>query len=143
MAKGSKLSEFEKGKILAFTDAGKSKREIGRLLGRSDRVIRNFMADQAGYGQKRTRGVTRKLSDRDARKICQEASNSTKRCSQIKRDLNLDISSETIRRTILKNPHLVSRKMKRAQALTAYHKGSRLEFARQNVRRNWLLVSSG
>lgn len=141
MAKGSKLSDIEKGQILAYTEAGKSKREIGRLLRRSERVIRNFFNNPATYGQKKTRGITKKISDRDQRRIYREASNSTKTCNQIKSDLGLNVSRETIRRTILKSPNLVSRKMKKAQALTAVHKQNRLAFARQNIRRDWSKAS--
>lgn len=141
MAKGSKLSEKEKGKIDAYRDVGKSNREIEHLLGRSPTVVDNYVNDPDNYGKKKIRGITKKLSDRDTRRICREASNSTKRCSQIKRDLNLNVSPETIRRTILKNPNLVSRKMKRAQALTLNHKRIRLEFGRRNFRKDCSKVS--
>lgn len=141
MAKNSKLSEYEKGQIDAYRAARKSNREIGRLLNRSKCVINNYVKDPANYGTKKTRGITKKLSDRDTRRICRTASNSTKFCSQIKKDLDLNVSPETIRLTILKNPNLVSHKMKRAPALTVLHKRNRLEFGRRNLRKNWSKVS--
>lgn len=141
MAKGSKLSEMEKGKIDAYRDVGQSNRAIAKLLGRSPTVVDNYVKDPDNYGKKKARGSRKKMSDRDTRRICREASNSTKSCSQIKRELNLNVSNDTIRRTILKNPNLVSRKMKLAPALTIGHKAIRFEFARTNIRKDWSKVS--
>ena len=39
MAKGTKLSEFEKGEITALKKVGKSQRAISKALGRSKTVI--------------------------------------------------------------------------------------------------------
>ena len=39
MAKGTKLSEFEKGEITALNKVGKSQREISKTLERSKTVI--------------------------------------------------------------------------------------------------------
>ena len=61
MAKGSKLSEFEKGKITALKRVGKSKREISKVLECSKAVItitwkvqismeqENWLAGQKNY----------------------------------------------------------------------------------------------
>ena len=43
MAKGTKLSEFEKGEIKAQERVGKSKREILKAFGRSKTVICNYL----------------------------------------------------------------------------------------------------
>ena len=50
MAKGTKLSEFEKGKITALKRAGKSQREISKALGRSKTVIYNYLKSPNKYG---------------------------------------------------------------------------------------------
>jgi hypothetical protein len=51
------------------------------------------------------------------------------------------VSSRTIRRVISRNPNLVRQKMKPAPKLTEEHKRRRLEFARNNMDRNWDSVS--
>ena len=43
MAKGTKLSEFEKGDIIALKRVGKSQREISKALGRSKTVFCNYL----------------------------------------------------------------------------------------------------
>ena len=43
MAKGTKLSEFEKGEITALKIVGKSQREISKALGHSKSIICNYL----------------------------------------------------------------------------------------------------
>lgn len=141
MPKGTKLSEFEKGQITVYNQQGKSNREIGILLGRSHDLVNKFVKNPEGYGTRKSSGRPCKLSERDKRRIYRTASNSTKNSIQIKRELDLDVSSWTIRRAISKNSNLVRRKMKRAPALTQDHKRRRVEFARQHINRDWSNVS--
>ena len=57
MPKGSKLSEFEKGKITALKRVEKSEREIFKALGRSKTVIYNYLKRPNKYGkEKRLKG---------------------------------------------------------------------------------------
>ena len=50
MAKGTKLSEFEKGKITALKRVRKSQREILKALGRSKTIISNYLKSPNKYG---------------------------------------------------------------------------------------------
>ena len=50
MAKGTKLSEFEKGEITALKRVGKSQRGISKALGCSKTVICNDLKSSNQYG---------------------------------------------------------------------------------------------
>ena len=51
MAKRKSLVEFEKGQIVAFHQIGKGYREIGRLINRSDKIVRNYFKNTGNYGK--------------------------------------------------------------------------------------------
>ncbi|CAI5438408.1 unnamed protein product [Caenorhabditis angaria] len=50
MPRGKPLSDFEKGQITAKKDQRLSNRQIARDLGRSPRVINNYVNDPRNYG---------------------------------------------------------------------------------------------
>uniref|UniRef100_A0A914E2I8 Transposase n=1 Tax=Acrobeloides nanus TaxID=290746 RepID=A0A914E2I8_9BILA len=137
MPSGFKLSEFEKGQITTHRANGAKLRDIARLVGRSLKVVWSYLQNPEEYGTAKHTGRPSKLSGRDKRRIYRAASNSTATCIKIKRDLDLTVSPETIRRTISKNPNLVRRKMKKAPALKEVHKRRRLEWVRQNMNHDW------
>ena len=62
MAKGIKLSEFEKGEITALKRVGKSQREISKALGRRKTVICNYSKSPNKYGTRKPIGRPEKLS---------------------------------------------------------------------------------
>ena len=62
MPSGKPLTDIEKGKILAFYHENYSKRAIGRMLNRSECVIRSFLKSPSTYGTKKTPGGPKKLS---------------------------------------------------------------------------------
>lgn len=141
MARGQKLSDIEKGQIIVYKRDGKTNRQIAGLLGRSPTLIDNYVNDPVGYGTRKSTGRPSKVSERDKRRICREASNSVKSCSTIKKELGLNVSAETIRRTINKNPNIKRRRLKKAPAIRTVNKLKRVDFARQNTRRDWSKVS--
>jgi len=100
MPRAVALSEIEKGKILAYHDSGMSNRAIAKKIGRHHKVIGTFLKNPDEYGTKKISGRPSVLSPRDKRRILTHASNSTDSCNKILRDLSLNVSGETIRRTI-------------------------------------------
>jgi IS30 family transposase len=142
MPRGKNLSDVEKGQIQAYHASGKSFLAISRLLNRSRCVIRNFLKNEAEYGQKKRTGRKKKLSERSERLIAREVSNTKRSCNDIKRRLKLDVSKSTILRSINRNPNIVRAKMMKAPSLKDHHKTARLDFARRNMNRDWGLVSS-
>ena len=69
MAKGSKLSEFEKGEITALKRVGKSQREIFKALGCSKTVICNYLKSPNEYGTRKPTDRPEKLSPQFKRRI--------------------------------------------------------------------------
>ena len=53
MPKGKKLSEFEKGQISALYDQNFTLRHIADQLGRSEKVVRNYLNDPDAYRTKK------------------------------------------------------------------------------------------
>ena len=62
MAKGTKLSEFEKGEIIPLKRVRKSQREISKALGRNKTVICNYSKSPNKYGIRKPTGRPEKLS---------------------------------------------------------------------------------
>ena len=69
MAKGSKVSEFEKGEITALKSVRKSEREILKSLGRSNTIICNYLKSPNKYGTTKLSGRPEKLSPQCNRRI--------------------------------------------------------------------------
>lgn len=108
---------------------------------RSDHVVRNFLKNPDDYGKNNIKaGRKKKITKRDERQIIREVSNSTKSCEQVKRTLGLNVHRQTVWRTIKANPNIERQKMKKAPRLEPPHKHRRLQFARDNMNQEWILV---
>ena len=88
MAKGTKLSEFEKGENTALKRVGKSQREISKALGRSKAVICNYLKSPNEYRTRKPTGRPEKLSSQFKRRIVHEVK---KKLCQHKK--NIEITS--------------------------------------------------
>lgn len=137
-----KLSDFEKGQILAFYDTGIALRDIGRKINRSHNVVRNFITMKDEYGTKEKSGRLRVLSDRCKRRIQDLASNSTLCVRDIKTKVNTNASYSTVLRAIHANSNLVFKKMKQTPKLTEKHKEKRLNYAIEHIywKKEWRQV---
>ena len=62
MAKGTKLSEYEKGEISALKRVGKTQREIPKALGRNKTVTCNYWKSPKKYVTRKPTGRPEKLS---------------------------------------------------------------------------------
>lgn len=141
MGKRKQLTEHEKGQIDAFFCEGIAKKEIARRLGRSPRVVRNYLQNPSRYGVKKSPGRPKKLSNRQCRGIIKAASNSTITLNRIRQENDLEVSKSTISRVLKRSPHIVRAKMNVAPRLKPQHITNRLEFARKHMDRNWEPVS--
>ena len=61
MGRGKTLSEYEKGKIDAYSEEGRSCRAVAKLLKRSKSVVNNYMRLQKNYGIKKSPGRKKSL----------------------------------------------------------------------------------
>ena len=70
MAKGTKISEFEKSEITALKKrVGKSHNEISKVLERSKTVISNYLKSPNKYGTRKPTGRPENLSPQFKRSI--------------------------------------------------------------------------
>ena len=99
MAKGNRLSEFEKGKITALKRVGKSQREISKALGHNKTIICNYLRSPNKYGTRNPTGGPEKLSPQFKRRIVHEVKKKTSSTSKILKSLvDAPCSTRTIRR---------------------------------------------
>ncbi|EFO89454.1 hypothetical protein CRE_19968 [Caenorhabditis remanei] len=134
------LTDFEKGQITVLMNQGISNRQIAKTIGRTHTIVNSFVKDPTGYGTKKKSGRPSLLSQRDKRLIIRSASNNVDSCRQIKSDLNLDVSSETVRRTIAKSKFIKYRKMKKSPYLSNVHRVNRMKFARNHRRTDFTKI---
>ena len=100
MAKGTKLSEFEKGKITCLKRVGKSQREILKALGCNKTIIHNYLKSPNKYEIRKLTGRPEKLSPLFKRRIVCEVKKKISSTSKILKSLQVDApcSTRTIRR---------------------------------------------
>jgi transposase len=134
MPHGKLLTDFEKGQISAFAADGVHVAEIANRLGRSRKVVYNFLENPQNYGKNHKGGRQRKLTTRDERHVQRLASNSRNSAAAIGREVQSDASRWTIRRAILRADHLVHSKLQHKPRLTDMHKNARCEWAANCVR---------
>ena len=131
MAKGIKLSEFEKGEITVLKRVGLSLREISMVLARSKTVICNYLKSPKKYGTRTLIGRPEKLSPQFKRRIVCEVKKKTLSTSKILKSLvDAPCNTRTIRRH-LNNEKIKHKKRIHRPRLITKHKEKRLEYARQ------------
>jgi transposase len=131
MPAGQYLTDIEKGQIIGYYNSGKSQREIGRLIGRSQTVVKNFLRKKENYGIKKPTKGNSKLSPSDKRQILRTARAGNLTSTDIKAELEVSVTPRTIRNVLSLDPNLKFGKMKSKPQLTEKHKKARLEFARK------------
>ena len=141
MAKGTKLSEFEKGEITVLKRVGKSKREISKALGRNKTFICNYLKSPNKYRTRKPTGWPEKLSPhfnwRIVRKVKKKTSSTSKTLKSL---VDVPCSTRTIKRN-LNNEKIEHKKRIHHPGLTMKHKETRLEYAHQYQTKRKLLFS--
>lgn len=133
MPHGKRLSLFEQGQIIALHRQNCSFRYIALKVGRSDKVVRNFLADPNAYGTTKSSGRPKVLDARSTRRIIKAASNSLDSSATIVNDLSLACSPLTVRRVLHSSGNIVRSKMKKCPKITSAHKDARLKFANDHL----------
>ena len=97
MPKGKVLTDHQKGQIDALIVSKKNSiRSIARLIGKSDRVVRNYLKDRENYGKKKRSGRRSSLTSRDKSHIIRLAGDKTIFAAKIKAQLKLTQSTTTV-----------------------------------------------
>ena len=96
MAKGTKLSEFEKSEITAQKSVRKSQRKISKALRYSKTIIRDYLKSPNKYGIRKPTGRPGKLSSQFKRRIVHKVKKKTLSTSKILKSLvNAPCSTRT------------------------------------------------
>jgi transposase len=131
MAKGTRLTEEERKIIKILKEENLSNRSIATKIGRSEKVVRNFLKKGPKYGIKQpTKGNT-KVTLRLKGQIRHEATKKRLSCSQIKAELGVPVTKRHIARILNESPNIKWKKLQGKPKLTATHKQNRLNFARK------------
>ena len=137
MPKRKVFTDIEKGQILAYHREKVPNREIARRFKKSDHVIRNFLKNPIDYATIKRKPKKSNVSGREKRRIVRLTSNSSKSFKTIKSDLGLNVCKKTIKKLLKGSPHIVRSKMNKAPNLKPVHNQKRMEFARENMARDW------
>lgn len=129
MPRGKELSLEERAKIEAFLESGLSCRQIAIRIKRSRTVVQNFAKNMEKYGTKKRTGRRSTISERDKRNIIRLAGTEHKTASEIKGEMNLQVTNRRIRQILKGSQHLEYVYRSPVVQLTRAHKEARLSFA--------------
>lgn len=132
--------EAEKAKISTLKDyTSVSNRQIAKEIGRSERVVRNFLKNRQNYGQNKSTGRPSSVSVRQKRQLIRSAANNLKSARQLMTENNIPVGVRRVRQILRASNNLVYTRMKRKPMLSHANIRSRLEFADSNIHwtREW------
>lgn len=133
MPRGTHLSDFEQGQIVAYHHAGKNYSEIGRLLGRKHETIRRFLKDSGNYGTKKRSGRPKKLSCKAIRRILRASSMENQSASEIRISQQVPLTTRSVQRIISSAPYMKYMKRKQQPKLKPEHKAIRLSWTEARI----------
>lgn len=130
MGRAKHCSEEKRNIIVNLRKQGKTYTEIQKIVNCSPTMICNAMK----YKNKpESRGRKKKTSASEDRRIIRFSKNDpTASSNQIQRELNLPVSSVTVRRRLLKH-NLAARSPRKVPLLNKKHISARLKFAKEHV----------
>ncbi|KFM58041.1 Transposable element Tc3 transposase, partial [Stegodyphus mimosarum] len=131
MAKGTKLTDRERGEIEALSSTGMSSRAIAIKIGRSKTVVNNFLKLKDDYGKKNTGGRAKALPSRDERRVCQLVSTEKYSTRKLISTTGLKVCQKTIYNTIRRSGRFTyTAKLTKPQLLQR-HKIEHLNFGQK------------
>lgn len=133
MGRGKSVTPNERGQIQAFHEMGYSTRQIAIKIGRSQTLVEDCIKRGVEKDPGKSSGRKRKLSVRDDRNISRHASNNRVSAYQIIQDLNLDVSKDTVLRSLDRAEHLQYKHFKRRPNISHQNVAERLAFAKAHV----------
>ena len=91
-----RLTEFEKGQIVALSSQGFSCRAVAIRIERSKSVVNNFLRLKDSYGKKNSGGRPKKLSPREERRVLKLASTGKFSSTQLINETQIKVCKKTI-----------------------------------------------
>lgn len=133
MPRNSFLNEVEKVKIDVLKKQGVSKRQIAIKIGRSDKVVRNYLRLGCKYGINNKKGNNTKVTKRQIGQIKDLATKQKMTAAKIVSELQLPIKKRQVQNILSKCEYIKWKKPCRKPALKPHHKAARLEFAKKHM----------
>jgi hypothetical protein len=139
MPRGTKLSDVEQGQILALKKAGLTSAVVGRMLGRTECVVNNFLRRGDTYGTVKRSGRPPRMNDTAKRRLIREATKGKSTCRRLVADLNLPVGKRRVQQLLQGHDRLVYKKRKSSPKMTKAHEIKRVQFAQEQIAngRNW------
>ena len=119
------MSEEERGLIRAFWECGKNQKEIAKRLRRSRCVIQNYLRDPDNYGTRKSPGRPSKITPAQKRLLLREASLGNKSADELRRELDLPISTRRVQVVLHDSLNLVSKRTNKDPEMRSAHKKKR------------------
>ena len=110
-----------------------SQRKIAKEIDRSRTAVQNYIMSFFSPVASPRKKQKKKISVRCERQIIAKAVKVRKSCKQIKNELSLDVSPQTIYRTLISSENIVFKKFQAKPPLTEKHKDARFDFALEHI----------
>ncbi|KAH9090499.1 hypothetical protein Ae201684P_014300 [Aphanomyces euteiches] len=142
MGRGTALDEIEQAQARALETAGWTIAKIATTLGRSRKVIGNYLKNKETYGTLKSTRRPSSLTPTATRHLFREGAKGLSSCSQLATDLKLPIGPRRVQQLFSEHPEFLYKKRISAPLLTAQHQAARVKFANDHIRgrRDWTEV---
>lgn len=133
MPRGTSLTEQEIGGITTLHRQNKNHREVTNIIETSKTVDSNYSKALNTYGKKKRTGRQQKINAHAERRLFRESEETGESTIALNKNLQLNLSTSTIRRAIKENNQFVHKKMKKTFFLTPQHKKVRIEWTTEHA----------
>lgn len=133
MSSGKWLSQKEQGMIEGLKLKKTSNKKIAKIMNRSTKVIKNFLASPLTYGKNKSTGRPPKISKRLSLELIPSLKKN-QNLKKVKKSLGLDCHISTISRQSNVKKRLIYKKRKSSPKLRKIHKNGRIEFAKKYMK---------
>jgi transposase len=133
MPRGQQLSDFERGRILAYQDMNLPPIIIVEKIGRAKSTISKFLQDPENYGRKKRPGRPRTLDPRAERRLISAARRGEQSASQLKNTQDIPLTTRRVQQILSSVPDLKYKKRKGRPMLKQIHIQTKLQWATEKV----------
>lgn len=133
MGRGTRLTTKEQQSIAILHGKGVNCLQISKQIRRSECVVRNYIKNMENYGQKKSPGRPKVISNREKRAILRAASNSGLPARAIAAKAGVNTNVRNVQRILKAAPTIKRLKLQRKPQLKPEHQTARLVFARTHM----------
>ncbi|KAF0736259.1 hypothetical protein Ae201684P_006988 [Aphanomyces euteiches] len=133
MPKGKKLTDIEVGKVLGLHEAGKSNRNIAKIIGRSEKAVRTVLLNAKHPKARKKVGRKVILKKCHLRRIFRLACIKQQSCREIEKSLGFIVHKSCSHSVLRASKFAKYIKRKPSPYLKKQHKVARLRFAKQYI----------